>query len=41
MVDNLLTGRVRPAFAAHLLEYPDVFHGDASRGVLFNSAISE
>lgn len=40
MVDDLLTGRVRPAFAAHLLEYPDVFQGDASRGVFLNSAIS-
>ena len=40
MVDDLLTGRVRPAFAAHLLSYPDVFQGDASRGVFLNSAIT-
>ena len=40
MVDDLLTGHVRPAFAAHLLVYPDVFQGDASRGVFLNSAIS-
>jgi 8-oxo-dGTP pyrophosphatase MutT (NUDIX family) len=40
MVDNLLTGRVRPVFAAQLLAYPDVFQGDASRGVCLNSAIT-
>jgi 8-oxo-dGTP pyrophosphatase MutT (NUDIX family) len=40
MVDDLLTGHVRPAFAAHLLAYPDVFQGDASRDVRLSSAIS-
>jgi hypothetical protein len=40
MVDDLLTGRVRPAFAAHLLGYSDVFRGDASRGVFLNSSIT-